>query len=218
MTDLILHIKGIEDVACTLEFYVDRERALFFKKEELTKVLLDKKLEYFVVLDTDTLGRGNLKCRVVIDEPTGQEVVVSGFTGYGIPCYGEGRDISCRDYSIGFEAVKEIPQGEALVFVGVTKTRIDEITENVIKRDLTGYKPEALSVGVNFKKGESIVVAVPANMNMKGLKDDGFNGKAAFDESLLGYNGNKAVNVDQVRYKIYGEFMIVDGALNVFIL
>ena len=135
MTDLILHIKGIDDFSCSLEFYVERDRTLLIDKKELTRILLNGKTEYYAVLDADALGRGNLKCRIVVDETAGHETVISGFTGYGIPCYGDGRTIVCKDYAVSFEAVPKIPQSEAWVYMGKTNAVISDISEELGLRD-----------------------------------------------------------------------------------
>lgn len=216
MTDLVLHIKGIEDVDCTLDFYVERDRALTFKKSGLTKRLRNNTIEYYVVLDADSLGRGNIICRVVFKDEHGKDVVVSGFTGYSIPCCGEGRTISCGDYSVSFEGVEFIPNGDAFMYVGVTRAVIGNITADDIK-GLWSVRPMVLKTDADFNAGDSIVVAIPEGVSLKAMKDNGFMEPVGFDYNVMGFNGDKVVDVDGIPYMIYGEFMVVDGALRIYI-
>lgn len=109
MIGLILKIKGIEKVDCSLDFYVERDRALHFEKADLL-FAYDNGPEYYACIDTDIVGRGALKCRAVIIDGV-REVVVSGYTGFTIPCMGEGTTISCRGYSIEFSEAENLPQG-----------------------------------------------------------------------------------------------------------
>ena len=109
MIGLILRIKGIEKVDCSFDFYVERDRALHFEKGDLL-FAYDNGPEYYACIDTDIVGRGALKCRAVILDGV-REVVVSGYTGFTIPCMGEGTTISCRGYSIEFSEAENLPQG-----------------------------------------------------------------------------------------------------------
>ena len=109
MIGLILRIKGIEKVDCSFDFYVERDRALHFEKADLL-FAYDNGPEYYACIDTDIVGRGALKCRAVILDGV-REVVVSGYTGFTIPCMGEGTTISCRGYSIEFSEAENLPQG-----------------------------------------------------------------------------------------------------------
>ena len=109
MIGLILRIKGIENVNCSLDFYVERDRALHFEKGDLVFVY-DNGPEYYVCIDTDKVGRGALKCRAVIVDGE-RKVAVSGYTGFTIPCMGEGATISCGGYSIEFSEAESLPQG-----------------------------------------------------------------------------------------------------------
>ena len=109
MIGLILRIKGIEKVNCSLDFYVERDRALHFEKGDLVFVY-DNGPEYYVCIDTDKVGRGALKCRAVIVDGE-RKVAVSGYTGFTIPCMGEGATISCGGYLIEFSEAENLPQG-----------------------------------------------------------------------------------------------------------
>jgi hypothetical protein len=172
-------------------------------------------------LDADALGRGNLKCRIVVDETAGHETVISGFTGYGIPCYGDGRTIVCKDYAVSFEAVPKIPQSEAWVYLGKTNAVISDISETVVKGDLSRYSPNDVAAKmfeIEFNRGDSVVAAIPANSKLTAYKDDGFNGRTVFSDGVLGFNGDKTIMIDGLKYKIFGEFMFIDGSLGVFFL
>lgn len=72
-----------------------------------------------------------------------------------------------------------------------------------------------VSVGV-APQGSIVFVAVPKVFGYSVMKDNGFGGKVAFDEDILGANGI-SVMYDDLEYKIYGELVLTDGELFVHI-
>jgi hypothetical protein len=68
----------------------------------------------------------------------------------------------------------------------------------------------------NVSEGSFIVVAVPALFNFVVTKDNGFGGKVAFDESIIGANGID-VKFDDIPYRLYGEFVLVSGNRQIYI-
>ena len=71
------------------------------------------------------------------------------------------------------------------------------------------------SVGI-APQGSIVFVAVPKVFGYSVMKDNGFGGKVAFDEDILGANGI-TVTYDDLEYKIYGELVLTDGELFVHI-
>ena len=110
MTDSILKIDGIND-ALSVEFYIEREKTIKFLKEDLIKVYRGGGAEYYAPVNANELGRGHLMAAVEFEDrepmyPGGKRrVLVSGFTGYTIPCMGEGNTISCGDYEVSSKRV-----------------------------------------------------------------------------------------------------------------
>lgn len=77
-----------------------------------------------------------------------------------------------------------------------------------------GERPN-ISLG-NVPQGSYIVVAVPALYNYVVTKDNGFGGKVAFDESIIGANGID-IKFEGIAYRIYGEFVLVGGPRHISI-
>ena len=224
MTDLILKIDGIKD-ALSVEFYIEREKSIKIDKEDFIKVFRNNAVEYYLPVDANYLGRGHLMAAVEFEDrepmyPGGRRrVVVSGFTGYTIPCMGEGNTISCGGYEITFKKEKDIPQNEGTkIYIGATERVVgyEYITEKMIK-NLTSYEVKAMELPLLAEAGERFVVAIPFDREMKAYKDNGFGGKVPFRENPMGANGNIEVEVDGVRYKIYGEFFTTTGNTKIYI-
>ncbi len=224
MTDLILKIDGIED-SLSVEFYIEREKTIKFLKEDLIKVYKDGGVEYYAPVKANELGRGHLMAAVEFEDrepvyPGGRRrVVVSGFTGYTIPCMGEGNTISCGSYEISFRKDENIPKNEGTkIYVGTTERVVgyEYITEGMIK-NLTSYKVEPMEMSLLAQQGERFVIAIPYDWELKAYKDNGFGGRVPFCEMVMGANGNIEVEIDGVRHKIYGEFFTTTGNTKIYI-
>lgn len=214
MTDLILKINGIED-AVSVEFYVEREKTVKFLKDELIRVFKENAVEYYAPVNANELGRGHLMAAVEFDDrerryPGGtRRVVLSGFTGYTIPCMGEGNMISCDDYEVSFEVVEDIPKNDAMIYYGIGDL------DNIDLYSMTGVK-EIDEVDFTFNAGESIVIAIPYDRDEVAKKDNGFGEGIEFSTQVKGKNGEFYL-IDSIVYKVYGEFMTIDGVLKVYI-
>ena len=73
----------------------------------------------------------------------------------------------------------------------------------------------ALSMGY-VDEGSYIVIAVPTIYDYNVTKDNGFGGKVAFDDDIVGANGID-VEFNDVDYRIYGEFVLVGGERFIYI-
>lgn len=223
MTGLILQIIGLDDVDYVIHFYIERDRMVSFKKSELVKVYPKDGVEYYALIDG--LERGHLMCRVEIFEhqthlnEKKRLVEITGYTGYDIGhCGGDGRTLSCEGHEVGFKAVKDIPDGYKPIYIGVVKDIMDysEITSNMVKglevcSVYTRHKELAVS------EGDRVVVAVPYDDRMLvAYKDYGIGGMMSWGTSVMGANGVMLM-IDNIPYRIFGEFMSVDGKLNIYI-
>ena len=224
MTDLILKIDGVKD-ALSVECYIEREKSIKIDKEDFIKVFRNNAVEYYLPVDVNYLGRGHLMAAVeFVDRELaypGKErrVTVSGYTGYSIPCMGEGNTISCGEYEITFKKEKDIPKNEGTkIYVGATERVVgyEYITEKMIK-NLAQYDVKAMELSLLAQAGERFVVAIPFDRELKAYKDNGFGGRVPFSENPMGANGNIEVEVDGVRHKIYGEFFTTTGNLKIYI-
>jgi hypothetical protein len=217
MTGLILKIEGVKD-ALSIEFYIERDKSIKIYKEDLIKVFRGNDVEYYAPVDTNRLGRGHLMARVEFADkeimyPEGiRPVVVSGFTGYTIPCMGEGNTISCGGYTVSFEKVSDIPKSDAVIHYGVTIDDFDRIDLRALSQ-----AKEIKEIEVSFNAGEKVVILIPQDREEKAYKDNGFGGKIPFSTTIIGINGDIKNMDDGRRYKVFGEFMTVDGKLKIYI-
>lgn len=217
MTGLILKIEGVKD-ALSIEFYIERDKSIKIYKEDLIKVFRGNDVEYYAPVDTNRLGRGHLMARVEFADkeimyPEGiRPVVVSGFTGYTIPCMGEGNTISCGGYAVSFEKVSDIPKSDAVIHYGVTIDDFDRIDLRALSQ-----AKEIKEIEVSFNAGEKVVILIPQDREEKAYKDNGFGGKIPFSTTIMGINGDIKNMDDGRRYKVFGEFMTVDGKLKIYI-
>ena len=196
---------------------------LSFKKSELVKVYPEEGVKYFALIDG--LERGHLMCRVEITDHEAywaegkRPVVISGYTGYDIGlCGGEGKELGCNGYSVRFEQVEDIPMDFAPIYIGAV-TGINgytEITAEMVKglemcNSLTQYKE------LEAEEGDRVVVAVPYDKRMLVVyKDNGIGGTMPWSTSIMGANGLMLM-IDDVPYRVFGEFMSVGGTLKLYI-
>ena len=101
-----------------------------------------------------------------------------------------------------------------------------DITPELINKYSSMNKAEVsempkTSLGL-IPQGGLIVIAVPKNIELEGFtdlavtKDNGFGGKVAFDEEVLGVNG-LVVDFDGVEYELYGEMLLTDAEIFFYI-
>lgn len=113
MTGLILKIEGVED-ALSVELYIERDKSIKIEKGDLLKAFEDGRAVYYALVDVRRISRGHLMARVDFSKemeawPGGvRPIVVGGFTGYTIPCLGEGGSFSCGGYEVSFKKVEDV--------------------------------------------------------------------------------------------------------------
>ena len=223
MTGLILQIIGLDDVDYVIHFYIERDRIVSFKKSELVKVYPEDGVKYYAMIDG--LERGHLMCRVEIVDHEAfwsdgkRPVVISGYTGYDIGlCGGEGKELGCSGYSVRLERVEDIPADYAPFYIGAV-TGINgyaEITAEMVK-GLEMCNSMTLCKELQVEEGDRVVVAVPYDKRMLvAYKDNGIGGMMQFSTSVLGANGLMLM-IDDVPYRVFGEFMSVSGTLKLYI-
>lgn len=222
MTGLILQIIGLDDVDYVIHFYIERDRTVSFKKSELVKVYPEDGVKYYAMIDG--LERGHLMCRVEIVDHEAfwkegkRPVVISGYTGYDIGlCGGEGKELGCSGYSVRFEQVEDIPMDFAPIYIGVMRdVDYPNITAEMVKA-LELCSAETQYKELETVEGDRVVVAVPYDKRMLvAYKDNGIGGMMQFSTSIMGANGLMLM-IDDVPYRVFGEFMSVGGTLKLYI-
>lgn len=213
MTDLILKIEGVGN-ALSVEFYIEREKTVRFLKEDLIRVYRNEGVEYYAFIDSNILGRGHVMASVEFVDHEAEfdrRVTVSGYTGYSIPCMGSGNTISCGEYEVSFKKVNDVPKNDAMIYYGVTTDSFERLD----LRALTAIKNPTEAV-LTFNPGERVVVLIPYDWDEVATKDGGMGSEMEFSTAVKGRNGEVLV-IDGVKYKVYGELMIVPGKMKVYI-
>ena len=107
--------------------------------------------------------------------------------------------------------------------VGGSVIQYNEITEEMIKTgtSITITEPQTLnkvSMGLadDTAVGDYVIVAVPTSKNYTVTQDNGFGGKAPFDEETAGANGID-LSINGIAYKIYGQILISQGEIFVYV-
>lgn len=110
--------------------------------------------------------------------------------------------------------------------VGGSVIQYNQITEDMIKKGVTDGKltkttPKTLgktSMGKTSDTAELdyVIVAVPSSKNYTVTQDNGFGGKAPFDEETAGANGVD-VKINNVDCKIYGQILLSQGEIFIYV-
>ena len=99
-------------------------------------------------------------------------------------------------------------------------TSYSDITVDMLNQ-ATGVKStkpgERVSLSMGYvNEGSYIVIAVPTMYDYNVTKDNGFGGKVAFEDDIIGANGID-VEFNNIDYRIYGEFVLVGGERFIYI-
>lgn len=194
-----------------------------FKKSELVKVYPEDGVKYYAMIDG--LERGHLMCRVEIVDHEAfwkdgkRPVVISGYTGYDIGlCGGEGKELHCGDYKVSFDAVQNIPADYAPFYIGAVTgiNGYEEITAEIVK-SLEMCNSMTQCKELQVEEGDRVVVAVPYDKRiLVAYKDNGIGGMMPWSTSIMGANGLMLM-IDDLPYRVFGEFMSVGGTLKLYI-
>ena len=190
-----------------IAFYIEKEKSVECEQNE----------DGFYVINSNLFGRGRLMCRIELFHEN-RTIVLERYTGLA---FGE-RFITDKKYCDGFEVYFEIKDC-AYIFFGCVKDKIfsyEELGERIIENNslskIICEKGKRLEIDV--KEGDKVVVLVPANGIVAVKKDDGFGGMMPFSTSIMGANGEFSTSVDGKNYNIYGEFVLVNGKLVIYIV
>lgn len=218
-------ISPFPELNFSLGFYTERGNGLLWiESKDLVKVTDIRGVRYFALLDYP-MTRGHLMCSVVLrdKEPlwNGRENVYNVYTGITLGnCLCKGGEITvCNGYEFSFSQADDIPKDiNAKIYYGLIKEWVigyEHITEEMVKRNLK-ITPAGPMTDTLFDvvPGDRFTVLVPCNDFLTPKKDNGFGGKIPFDTSLMGANGDYTLTVDEIAYKVYGEFITVDGRLS----
>lgn len=232
-----------EELDFNVEFFISDTCTKTFSKEDMIRVKGRKKNRFFVLLDSSVLGIGHLMARTTISDPMAKwengvrPVVITKYTGKAVgvnvlpetiqPCtFWKLQQTDNESYEEGF-CVKfnfwnRLPEDEYLyIYYGkITESisSLDDITAEMIQGldHIDALKMEKTSLG-EIGIGETIIVALPEEIANTAFKDNGFDEPMEFSEEVLGSNGEKIVEIDGTNYRIFGELMIVDGEMFIYV-
>ena len=125
-------------------------------------------------------------------------------------------------YCVKFRFWNRLPKDEySYIYFGKVTVPISsfaDITVDMIQglNHINALKMEKTSLG-EINVGETIIVAVPEEKSNRAYKDNGFDEPMKFAEEILGSNGGYTVIIDGINYRIFGELMIVNGDMFVYV-
>ena len=98
------------------------------------------------------------------------------------------------------------------------------ITEDMIKNcsqlvhgEVKTMGKTSLGLPDDTAEGDYCIVLVPKESGLTVTKDDGIGGKASFDTDTAGANGDVELTVNNVIYKVYGEILISQGQMFIYV-
>lgn len=226
----------MQDLDFTLEFYVNPNKRKVVKNSELVRQgRRDGTYVFYARLDTRSLGKGHLMCRIRIQDPEGRweggyrPVILERNTGIGIggamdlPSYSL-QTLWVEGYKIDFNTVWSMPKPEiAYIYYGKIVDHISDFSD-ITPEMLRSSQNTILSISSKQKgampirdinAGDKVVVLVP--FGFTATKDNGIGGKVPFDTSVMGCNGEKTMFLDGITYRIFGELMTIGGELFIYV-
>ena len=66
-------------------------------------------------------------------------------------------------------------------------------------------------------EGDYCIVLVPKESGYTVTKDNGIGGKVIFDTDVAGANGDVELTVNNVIYKVYGEMLLAQGQMFIYV-
>ena len=228
-----------EQVDFAVSFFVHRHRVLKLEKSELIHVQRGYEQMYYAIVDSAKLGEGLLRVSATIHREVASErvgmmdLVMEGATNIRIGrdsnevfCHGTVCLLHDQGYRVLVSMVNDIPTSdEKYIYAGVLDDNISGFAQ-LTPAMLDGASLEKISTLATddsrrsfgaLQAGQKVVVLIPQGTGVKALKDNGLGGKDAFDETILGANGQYQVDWNGVKYDVYGELITATGELYYYV-
>lgn len=229
---------AMKDLNFSLEFYVHPNRRKPVSKNDLIRIdRTDGTAMFYAMLDTRTMGAGQLMCNVSISDPeprwknASRPVIIRRNTGIAIGSSACNASHALQKdwdqgYKVDFSMAWGIPKAEvAYIFYGHLVNQLtsyaDITSDMLVSPDnhiisVSAGKMGKTSCGM-MEEGDKVVVLIPVDTSYTATKDNGFGGQMAFNDQLLGSNGENVVEIDGVQYRAYGEMMTTEGEMFVYV-
>lgn len=220
---------SMNDLNFALDFYVERERTVHYDKDDLIKVVDKEDSAYYAIINTNVVGRGRLLCKATIEEEWQghrKKVILTEYTGVSSGEYSRPADSAYSGgYRLRFSTDKILkPTTGAYIFYGAVLNDITsfyEITPQMLLapgNTITKTETETLGkTGITIEAGNKVVVLLPEDSSLRATKDDGIGGKVPFDTSIMGANGEIIIEIEEQKYRLYGELLTVGGTLYIYV-
>lgn len=215
-----------------VSFYVFPGRRLNLSKEEMARMDNEDGAGYYAVVESTKLGIGPVCADVTIYQEVSSErigvrpIVVPVRTGVVIgresnSCHHPYYPVCDHGYTVSVVPVNDVPvSSKVFVHAGVLTANItsfDQLTPDLLDGATLQQLPAnnyggRMSLGV-VAPGDKVLVLIPSGMDLRAQKDDGLGGKDAFDETILGANGQVHVEWNGTKYDVYGELITATGEL-----
>ena len=98
------------------------------------------------------------------------------------------------------------------------------ITEDMIKNcsqlvhgEVKTMGRTSLGLPSQTTEGDYCIVLVPKESGLTVTKDNGIGGKVIFDTDTAGANGDVELTVNNVIYKVYGEMLLSQGQMYIYV-
>ena len=135
---------------------------------------------------------------------------------FGIP-RGAGQTVDTTEYMYYGRISLEEAGGKVIQYSEITPTMITT-ARNVRKVTASTLgKTSGTGVASQTAEGDYLVVVVPTSKNYTVTKDNGIGGKVQFSESTSGSANGVDITIDNIAYKLYGEILLSQSQLFIYI-
>ena len=106
--------------------------------------------------------------------------------------------------------------GHVIPYSSITEDMIKNCSQ-LVHGEVKTMGRTSLGLPSQTTEGDYCIVLVPKESGLTVTKDDGIGGKASFDTDTAGANGDVELTVNNVVYKVYGEILLSQGQMYIYV-
>ena len=106
--------------------------------------------------------------------------------------------------------------GHVIPYSSITEDMIKNCSQ-LVHGEVKTMGKTSLGLPSATAEGDYCIVLVPKESGLTVTKDDGIGGKASFTTSTAGANGDVELTVNNVVYKVYGEILLSQGQMYIYV-
>ena len=106
--------------------------------------------------------------------------------------------------------------GHVIPYSSITEDMIKNCSQ-LVHGEVKTMGKTSLGLPSATAEGDYCIVLVPKESGLTVTKDDGIGGKASFTTSTAGANGDVELTVNNVVYKVYGEILLAQGQMFIYV-